>query len=178
MITDNPNAPNRTNRFGNASETAVISVNLKYGRLYFSVFAVKELNLETASFKIFRRGKRWLLSKTSGLTGLIMKIHQGAYYVVSKRLSLELAIHFQSEKPSFLIEGTDRKRKYYVLRFFVPNPPSPKRTLPESTSMTEAPKDPKMVSAARIVERFNKTNFAGRVKTREIINAEQFLNGN
>jgi hypothetical protein len=144
----------------------VINVNLKFGRLYFNVFAVRTLQLDEGYFRVFQRGTRWLLCRSESRADLRLNFYQDAYYVVSKRLVGALVKHFQREKPSFIIEGSDRKRKYYTLKVFVP----------EVKAVRSPKEDPQLVAAARVIAKFEQTNFAGRVKTKEILRAEQLLN--
>lgn len=169
----NPSA--LTTRFGFESNQPIINVNSKYGRLYFSVFAVKALALDQGYFKILYHDGRWLVTKNATVNDFAMKFHMGAHYVVCKSLVIRLMNYFQNDKLSFLIEGLNRKRKYYALKFFVPDPASA-RPPRKPRSPDEIRKDPTLTSAEKIIARFEQTNFPGRVKTREILKAEHIAN--
>jgi hypothetical protein len=163
------------NRFRNDSLKPVITINSKYGRLYFSLFAIKSLQLDKGFVRIFRDGKSWYLSRSDNPEDFRLTLYQHAYYIVSLSLVRELVFHFKHERLSFLIDGVGRKRKYYPLTFYVPDPSKARRQY-GSVKAESRYKDPKMISAERVLSKFDDTNFAGRVKTNETLRAEQLLN--
>lgn len=164
----------RVNRFGNDSIKPVITINAKYGRMYFSLFAIKALKLDESYFRIFKTGSRWFLMKTNENTDFKLTVHAHAYYIVCKPLVNGLVDHFKHEVLSFLIDGVERKRKYYPLTFYVPERKS-KRAYGEAKADSRW-KHPRLASAEQKISNFETTNFIGRVKTNEILRAEQLLN--
>ncbi|HEY0654132.1 MAG TPA: hypothetical protein VGD65_13430 [Chryseosolibacter sp.] len=161
--------------FRSVSDRPVININPVYGRLYFSTFAVNALNLDKSAFVIGKRGARWVINKTTNLPHFVLKKHQGAYYIVSKPLVFKLADEFQHHRPSFLIEGLERKRKYYTLKFFPPDPATIRPSRAPKLNQEEREKLAKLTPKERIIYNYEKTNFAGRVKTQETQRVQEIV---
>jgi hypothetical protein len=183
---------------GVKSREPFITVNEKYGRIYFSANAAKIFDLENKGFVIFQYKGNWFFKVSKSPEALKLIFHQYAYYIVDRELVTRLLAGFPGEKPLRLnIEGAELKAKKYLLTkrdSGVPSKARKKKKGGGSSSVTPAPvvikdtpvqNEVKKVNSAQDemtrealnkIASYERTNFQGRIKTLEVIRAERIIN--
>lgn len=168
------NPASRRSRRGAKSRSPIISVNKKYGRIYFSAFAVRELCLTGTSITIDRLDNYWLLLVDRHHGDCQLTQYQGAYYLVHREMVNMIMQFEEREKPTFEI-GETIEADSYVLIPITLNRPEPRRR--QKTDDDDwIKRRARVASAARIVISNDESSFSGRIKTQEVIAAENILN--
>jgi len=168
---------------GRKSRNAFITINTKYGRIYFSAFAVRIFDLVYSGFEIFDQDGSWFFKLSGSLKAKKLTTHRYAFYFVDRTLVGQLISSFPGEGTLRLnIEDAQRKAPKYLLTRTGGLPGdttgnktsgSPKPTAPIPVD-TRASRD-EVSRAIRTLASYVKTDFIGRVKTTEVIQAERII---
>lgn len=152
---------------GKKSRKAFITINAKYGRIYFSAFAVRTFHLMDTGFEIFEHTGSWYFKPSDAPQAGKLTSHYYAFYCVDLNLVNELIAFFSGGKSVRLtIEEAQRKASRYLL--------TKSDELPGKETADNPPGGP--VSKAEIkLDFYRRTDFQGRVKTLEVIRAEQIV---
>lgn len=168
---------------GRKSRQAFITINAHYGRIYFSAFAVRTFHLATSGFEIFDKAGNWFFKVSDSLQANKLTSHRYAFYFVDRTLVSHLISRFPGDQPLRLtIEDAERKLSKYLL---TRSGRLPGDTTGNKTTMKPGPKTPVPVNASasrdevnraiRTLAFYDKTDFMGRVKTLEVIQAERII---
>lgn len=171
---------------GQKSREAFITVNEKYGRIYFSAYAAKIFQLDTTGFDIFEQGGSWFFKVSQAQDAYKLIFHQYAFYCVDRKLVSDLIAAFPGERVLRLtIEDAERKAPKYLLTkrdTGLPKSAKEKKTGGGPHSPTPVPvkaspgSDDEIKDALKKIAFYERTDFRGRIKTLEVIRAEQIIN--
>jgi hypothetical protein len=165
--------PTKRSRKGMKSTSAILTVNKKYGRIYFSAFAVDHLLLINASVTFTFTDSRWHIIVGRKWQGLSLTAHQGSFYIVDKTLVGKLCATHDEERISYKILGYDVQFDRYPIEYVSSQPAVRRR--PKPSPLRHYEEKSHISSAERKVTLYELDDFRGRIKTQEVLRAEKFL---
>lgn len=165
-----PGEWNPRSRCGAKSIEALISVNVKYGRLYFSAFAVRRLQLHDASVIVEQRNDGWVLLVNRKQPLWKLTQYQGAYYLVHRAMVDDIVRTFSTETIAFQIEASEDKAIEYKLTPLLDRPTKKRRHNKITTN--NARRKSELNSAFKLLSKYEHSDFDGRIKTQEVAKAE------
>lgn len=165
---------NPRSRCGAKSVEPIISINAKYGRLYFSAYAVRRLQLYSAAVKVEIQNKEWVLVIDRKHSHWKLTQYQGAFYLVHRAMVDEIMSAFNTDNVSFLIMDTDdNKNSIYHLTAILDRPSKKRRK--HNITTNNARRKAEVVSATKVLTKYESSDFNGRIKTQEVAKAETVL---